>query len=80
MDCRQPVLTSQRLTLRPFTLADAEKVAELAGDWRIADTTEAVPHPYGLELAEQWIVSHLPLGCAGKRWFMGFLTGLMPAS
>ncbi|WP_434362198.1 GNAT family N-acetyltransferase [Parasalinivibrio latis] len=60
MDCRQPVLNSQRLTLRPFTLADAGKVADLAGDWRIADTTEAVPHPYSHDLAEQWIISHLP--------------------
>jgi len=53
-----PTLTTQRLTLRPFTHADAAEVARLAGDKRISDTTLTVPHPYKPEHAVAWISTH----------------------
>jgi len=42
----QPILHTQRLTLRPFRFDDVPDVHRMAGDPRIADTTIAMPHPY----------------------------------
>jgi ribosomal-protein-alanine N-acetyltransferase len=54
----QPTLTSDRLLLRPFTLADAPDVQRLAGDRDIASTTLNIPHPYEDGVAETWIGGH----------------------
>lgn len=54
----QPCLETERLTLRPFTLEDAPEVKRLAGDWDIASTTIAIPHPYEDGMAEAWIGTH----------------------
>lgn len=56
----QPTLQTDRLTLRPFGLADVDIVQHLAGDRAIADTTLNVPHPYEDGMAEQWIESLEP--------------------
>jgi RimJ/RimL family protein N-acetyltransferase len=59
-------ITTSRMLLRPFSLADAEDVQRLAGDKRIADTTVNIPHPYSLELARLWIGSHAQLSTDSK--------------
>lgn len=53
-----PTLTTDRLTLRPLTHADAPAVARLAGDKRISDMTLTVPYPYKPEQASAWISTH----------------------
>lgn len=53
-----PVLKSERLTLRPFKLSDAQLVTEMASDYDLYRTTLNLPHPYTLSDAEVWIASH----------------------
>ncbi|MEX2027693.1 MAG: GNAT family N-acetyltransferase [Pirellulaceae bacterium] len=55
----QPTLKTERLVLRPFTVADAPLVQILAGDKDVASTTRLIPHPYPDGLAVSWI-STLP--------------------
>jgi ribosomal-protein-alanine N-acetyltransferase len=50
-----PTLTTARLVLRPFMVADAPDVQRLAGEREVASTTLNIPHPYEAGMAEQWI-------------------------
>lgn len=54
----QPTLHTDRLTLRPFTPADAADVTRLAGDREIASNTATIPHPYEHDMAVAWIDTH----------------------
>lgn len=53
-----PKIETKRLLLRFFSLLDAERVRELAGDKAIADTTTNIPHPYEKGMAGEWISTH----------------------
>ncbi len=53
-----PVLNTERLTLRPYTLADAPRVQEMCGDKAVASTALNLPHPYPDGAAEKWISTH----------------------
>ena len=50
-------IETERLVLRRFSLADAPRVALLAGEVEIAQTTLHIPHPYTVGAAESWILS-----------------------
>src|SRR5215510_15332747 len=56
----QPTLTTPRLVLRPFSLADAADLQRLVGEKVIAAHTLNIPHPYEDGLAEAWIGTHGP--------------------
>jgi RimJ/RimL family protein N-acetyltransferase len=58
MDAGLPILETERLLLRPYSLADAPSVQKMCGDPAIAATTLAIPHPYPDGAAEQWISTH----------------------
>jgi ribosomal-protein-alanine N-acetyltransferase len=79
MDIRTP-----RLLLRALELADAARIALLAGDYGVASMTGTIPHPYSEEQAAEWIASALAgeegvvfaiansgllVGCTGYRAF-----------
>ena len=52
-----PVLATERLVLRVPRREDAEAIARLAGDRRVAVNTARLPHPYGLGDAEAFIAA-----------------------
>jgi len=54
----QPILQTERLIIRPFKLSDSQRVQELAGNPKIAETTLNIPHPYKDGMAEAWIGTH----------------------
>jgi RimJ/RimL family protein N-acetyltransferase len=52
-----PVLATARLVLRAPRRSDVKAIASLADDRRIAANTARIPHPYGIEDAEQFIAA-----------------------
>jgi RimJ/RimL family protein N-acetyltransferase len=52
-----PVLATARLVLRAPRRGDCKAIAALVNDRRIAANTARIPHPYGIEDAEQFIAA-----------------------
>jgi RimJ/RimL family protein N-acetyltransferase len=49
------ILTTPRLTLRPFAASDAADFQRLAGDWDIARMTSDIPYPLDEAGARHWL-------------------------
>jgi ribosomal-protein-alanine N-acetyltransferase len=64
----RPIITTDRLQLRPFTLADAANVQQLAGDERVGRQIPHIPHPYPDGVADDWIGAHEQLAEDGKEF------------
>jgi RimJ/RimL family protein N-acetyltransferase len=77
------LIETERLTLRPPTLADVRAIAHLANDRRIAENTRRLPHPYLQDHAVQFVRemadahrktvfliehNHDPIGIVGVDW------------
>ena len=69
-----PTLHTERLRLRPYTMADAPHVQRMAGSPAIASTTLALPHPYLDGMAEAWIGTHAPGWEARERLVLAIAT------
>jgi RimJ/RimL family protein N-acetyltransferase len=52
-----PVLETARLVLRAPRLDDAQAIAALVNDRRIAENTSRIPHPYGLADAQAFLTA-----------------------
>lgn len=52
-----PALETARLVLRAPRLEDAETIAALVNDRRIAENTARIPHPYGLADAQAFLTA-----------------------
>ncbi len=61
-----PSLKTSRLVLRGLRPEDAPRVQLLAGDREIADTTLSIPHPFEVEMAEQYVEGKISLYESGK--------------
>lgn len=53
-----PVIETERLVLRPFTIEDAPQVHRLMSPPDIAKTTLNLPYPYPDGAAKAWIATH----------------------
>ncbi|GJQ62493.1 MAG: N-acetyltransferase [Melioribacteraceae bacterium] len=53
-----PELTTNRLVLRPFTLADVPDIVNLMKDKEISDNTMFIPYPYSENDAIDWLATH----------------------
>jgi len=52
-----PVLTTERLTLRPPRPEDAEAIHRLVNDWEVVRMLSRLPFPYPRSLTDEWIAS-----------------------
>jgi [ribosomal protein S5]-alanine N-acetyltransferase len=59
------IITSARLTLRPFTMADAARVCALIGDYDVSKMVSRAPYPYDLQDANQWLETHPSMRAEG---------------
>lgn len=50
-----PVFATERLTLRPHRIADADAIAQSLGDFRVSRMLAPVPAPFDRQDAEEWL-------------------------
>lgn len=73
-----PTIRTARLLLGTFESGDAPDLQRMAGAREIADTTVAIPHPYGLDHALAWIANQRRESVRGRA--TNFAIRLLPGS
>ncbi len=51
-------LQTERLTLRPFELSDAERVTKIGSDWDVARMLRLAPWPTSVAINRAWLATH----------------------
>jgi RimJ/RimL family protein N-acetyltransferase len=70
-------ITAARLTLRPVRKSDAGLFAMYAGDRRVAEATQGIPHPLPPGAAEAFVARAMAMGSDEDIWVMdGTASGL----
>jgi RimJ/RimL family protein N-acetyltransferase len=52
---KAPMLRSARLTMRGIAVGDVEHIQRCIDDTRVSDNLSYTPHPYTMEMAENWV-------------------------
>lgn len=63
---KSPSLKTERLLLRGLKSEDAPRIQLLAGDREVSDTLLSIPHPFEIEIAEQYVANKLSLLKSGE--------------
>ncbi|MEM8576901.1 MAG: GNAT family N-acetyltransferase [Pseudomonadota bacterium] len=67
---RQPVIETDRFSLRPLRRSDMGLIAHYAGDKRVAQMTSAIPHPYPPGAAEAFVARAMAEERSTDVWAM----------
>ena len=67
MPTTDPELTTERLRLRRLQPADAPLIAPLVNDWEVARWTSHIPHPYTVQMADEFIAAQAEAPSNGSR-------------
>lgn len=74
----QPVIVTERMSLRPVRLSDAGLFAMHAGDIRVAESTSSIPHPLPPGAAEAFVARAMNMSAAERIWVMDGTAHEMP--
>lgn len=69
MPTTDPELSTERLHLRRLVPSDAPLIAPLVNDWEVARWTSHIPHPYTVQMADEFIAAQAETPANGSRVF-----------
>jgi len=69
MPTTDPELTTERLRLRRLQPGDAPLIAPLVNDWEVARWTSHIPHPYTVQMADEFIAAQAEATSNGSQVF-----------
>jgi ribosomal-protein-alanine N-acetyltransferase len=63
-----PILTTNRLILRPYEFGDIPRLIELLNEKAISETSPTIPYPYNEQLALEWMINQF-IHCSTGRFY-----------
>ena len=69
MPTTDPELVTERLRLRRLEPSDAPVIAPLVNDWDVARYTSHIPHPYTVQMADEFIAAQAEAPANGSHVF-----------